>query len=275
MNKRKLIKISIGTLLILFLTVGVPVIINECYKVGFGYSTIWSGTDILNYYGSILGSGIAVIALIITIVFTRLQIQRESYLKTEKEKWDKIENIIASMLDEMNPIRISMKTIHIGFSDPVQAIQALQKYQLNCKIASDQLSAYLNVKDYQKVKKLIDSIINASGEFVQISQSQIDQYSNLKDLGNRNIAEETIKNNAEHVGSFTEQELDECKRIISNSSNINYSDIKTELFNLADGVVKLYEKTYIPLLKLKGATFETINTEIQQYADDILHLRRK
>ena len=275
MKKRKIIKISIGTLLVLFLTVVVPVIINECYKLGFGYSTIWSGSDVLNYYGSILGSVIAVIALVITIVFTRRQIQRESYLKTEKEKWDRIENIIANILDEMNPIRMSMKTIHIGFSDPVQAIQEFQKYQLNCKTASDQLSAYLNVKDYQKVKTLIDSIIKASGEFDQISQSQIDQYSNLKDLESRKIAKETIKNEEKYVGSFTEQELDRCKKIIAKSDNINYSDIEAELFKLADSVVKLYENTYIPLLKLKGSTFETIYVEIQKNADNILLLWRK
>lgn len=94
----KKIKISIGIVLMLFLTVGVPVIINECYKKDCGYSTVWNGTDVLNYYGSILGSAIAVIALVITIVFTRRQIQRESYLKTEKEKWDKLRVLLPKYL---------------------------------------------------------------------------------------------------------------------------------------------------------------------------------
>lgn len=259
----------------LFLTVGIPVIINECYKKDCGYSTVWNGTDVLNYYGSILGSAIAVIALVITIIFTRRQIQRENYLKTEKEKWDKIENIIANILDEMNPISIHMKTVHIGFIDPIQSIQEWQKYSLNCKTASDQLCAYLNKEDHKKIKTLIDSIIKASGEFYQISQSHIEQYSNLKDLESRRIAKETIKNEEKYVGSFTEQELDRCEKIIAKTDKINYSDIKTELVKLADRVVKLYEDKYISLLKLKGSTFETIYVEIQKNADNILLLWRK
>lgn len=169
----------------------------------------------------------------------------------------------------MNPISIYMKTVHMGFINPIQSIQEWQKYSLNCKTASDQLCAYLNVKDYQKVEKLIDSIIKASGEFNQISQSHIEQYSKLKDLENRRVAKDTIKEE-KNSGSFTKEELEKCKKIIEISENISYSDIETELSKLADRVVKLYEDKYISLLKLKGSTFETIYNEIQENAEKIL-----
>ena len=52
-------------------------------------------------------------------------------------------------------------------------------------------------------------------------------------------------------------------------------DIENELLQHKLKVIHIYETTYKPLLKLKGATFEKINDEIQQNADSILRLRRK
>lgn len=38
----------------LVLIVGVPIIINECYKMNSGYMTMWSAADVLSYYGAIM-----------------------------------------------------------------------------------------------------------------------------------------------------------------------------------------------------------------------------
>ena len=76
----KVIKIILGIIAAIFLIVGIPIIINECYKANCGYITVWDGADVLGYYGAILGSIIAVATLAITIVFTKKQIQRDSFL---------------------------------------------------------------------------------------------------------------------------------------------------------------------------------------------------
>ena len=60
----------------LALIVGVPIIINECYKTNSGYMTIWGAADALSYYGTILGSLVAVATVVVTILFTYKQIQR-------------------------------------------------------------------------------------------------------------------------------------------------------------------------------------------------------
>lgn len=83
----KVIKIIFGIIAAIFLIVGIPIIINECYKANCGYITVWDGADVLGYYGAILGSIIAVATLAITIIFTKKQIQRDSFLKNENEKW--------------------------------------------------------------------------------------------------------------------------------------------------------------------------------------------
>ena len=68
MSKRTKFFITLGAV---FLVVGVPIIINECYKANCGYKTVWDGSDVLGYYGTILGSAIAVFSIIVTIAFTK------------------------------------------------------------------------------------------------------------------------------------------------------------------------------------------------------------
>ena len=82
---------------------GIPILINECYKHG-GYITMWEASDMLSYYGAILGAFIVVGTLAITILFTRKQIQRESYLKGRIETWSKIENVFTTTLKGINPV---------------------------------------------------------------------------------------------------------------------------------------------------------------------------
>lgn len=53
--------------LTLFLVIGVPIIINELYKQGTGYVTVWGAEDVLSFYAVILSGIITISALIVTI----------------------------------------------------------------------------------------------------------------------------------------------------------------------------------------------------------------
>src|SRR5699024_10680981 len=64
----------IFVIVILFLIVGIPLIINELYKVNSGYITMWGASEVLSYYGTILGAGATIIAVYFTIHFTQKQI---------------------------------------------------------------------------------------------------------------------------------------------------------------------------------------------------------
>ena len=68
MRKKGIIVISV-LVGVLFFVVGVPVIINECYKVG-GYITLWNANDVLAYYGTILGATVSVVVLATTILLS-------------------------------------------------------------------------------------------------------------------------------------------------------------------------------------------------------------
>jgi len=275
MKTRRRIKIILFVVLALFMIFGVPVIINECYKANCGYITVWDGADVLGYYGTILGAVIAVLTLVATILFTKKQLQRESYLRIEKDKWAKLEKIFLEILDEINPLGVLNNLMGNESDDLSKVIRILQKYQINCKTVCDQLNAHLNIVDYPKFKKLIDSIAAASEEFVKLSQKEIDQYSDLQLLQQRKLSLEILEIEQNCPGSFDNESIAFSTSIIEKSNAINNEIIKKQLSQIGIEFIDAYEEKYRPLLQLCGATFDVINSETQQLADDILRFGRK
>ena len=275
MEIKKAVKIVLIILGAMFLIIGVPIVINECYKTNSGYTTVWDGADLLGYYGAILGSVIAVATLAVTIIFTKKQIQRESYIRTEAEKFSKLETVFLEILDSINPIETMKKVMDNGFTDPTKAINILQKYQLNCKTACDRLNAHLNMSDYPKFKKIIDSIASISEEFVSISQGEIDQYSDLRLWSHRETALKMLQNEEILPGSFSPKDIAFSKDIVEKTSAIDYANIEKTIATLNGNFVDLYETKFRGLLQLYGATFEESKTEIHKKADDILRIGRK
>ena len=271
----KVIKIILGIIAAIFLIVGIPIIINECYKANCGYITVWDGADVLGYYGAILGSIIAVATLAITIVFTKKQIQRDSFLKNETEKWSKIEQTFTGVIDEINPIQVMKDTMDNGITDPGKAMNILHKYQLTCEMAGDQLKGCLSSKDYPYVKHLIDSIVSATKQFVALSQKQINQYSKLLSLKQREVAEKAIEIERQRPGSFSQSDIDEHIKVLEKTKDIKFDSIQMELCLFINETVSISNDVYKPLFEVKNKVFEEINTEVQQRADDILRLRRK
>lgn len=61
----------------ILLTFGIPIIINELYKVGEGYYTLWDASDVLSFYAVVLSGLITIGALIVTIYFSRKDTERQ------------------------------------------------------------------------------------------------------------------------------------------------------------------------------------------------------
>lgn len=200
-------------------------LINECYKANCGYITVWDGADVIGYYGAILGSIIAVATLGVTIIFTKKQIQRDSFIKAETEKWSKIEAVFADVLDDINPIRVMKDTMDNGITDPGKAMNILQKYQLTCEMAGDQLKVCVSSNDYAYVKPLVDSTVSAAKQFVATSQKQIDEYSNLLSLKRREIAEKAIKLQKQYPGSFLQTDMAEHNEVLEKTKDIKFDNI--------------------------------------------------
>ena len=267
MSKKTKFLVELGAV---FLVVGIPIIINECYKANCGYITVWDGSDVLGYYGTILGSVIAVISIIVTIAFTKKQIQRDTFLKNENEKWDRLKSIFLQTLSDINPMRILKDVMDNGFTDPTKAITLLQRYQLDCKIANDLLNAHLNMNDYPKFKELIDSIATTAEVFVDISQKEIDQYSDFRLLQHKDTALEMLSIEKERPGSFSKENIAFNKDILEKTKTISHESINRQITQLNTEFIQAYEEKYRALLQLTGSTFETIAIETQRQADSML-----
>lgn len=273
--KTKIRYIVETVLIVIFFMVGVPIIINEAYKTNSGYLTLWNAADVLSYYGTIVGAIATIISLAITISFTQKQIHRDSYLKREYEKWSRIESVFSGAINNINPMRPIIETMDNGLSNPNIATGTFQKYQLSCRIATDQLNAVLNTADFPKVKKLVEEINKASESFFQICQEEVAAYSKLRDFLSRDTAMQAIEMEMKYPGSFSPENLSNCRRILSETCEFRIEDIQNTISQVNGKMTSAYETAYRSLLQLKGITFETINLNIQKEADGILRLWRK
>lgn len=65
--KKSWTKWILTAVIALLLIVGVPIIINECYKTSSGYMTMWDAADVLSYYGAIIASIGAALGVFVSI----------------------------------------------------------------------------------------------------------------------------------------------------------------------------------------------------------------
>lgn len=272
---KRVLKIILGILVISAFLVGIPIVINECYKANCGYSTAWDASAMLGYYGTILGAIITVVTLVATITFTKKQIQRESFLKNESEKWSKLKSIFLDILSNINPMVTLKEVMDSGFIDPTKAIHILQRYQMNCKTSTDLLNAYLNMNDYPKVRHLIDGIAEMAEEFVDISSGEIEQYSDFRILQNKDSAYQMVEIEKARPGSFSKENLATNQEIIKKLKNISSENINSQIAFYNSEFIRVYETKYRALLQSIGSTFETLEVATAQEADRLLNFDSK
>lgn len=268
--KKSLIRWSLVVILALLAVIGASIIINECCKGGSGYITIWNVADILSYYGTVWGALVAATTMAVTIFFNRKQLQRESFLKSETEKWSNIERIIASTLDVINPIRPLFETMDTGMTDARAAITFYQKYQMYCKTAMDRLIALLSSADYPKVKELLERISQSAEEFIRICGKEVAIYMMLRDFSGRNTAKDTLKTETGYPNLFSEDTLIFCRTLLDKTDGVTLDSFNEDIAAANRELACAYEKTYKSLLQLKGQTFEAINVEMQKKANRLL-----
>ena len=277
MDKKKFgLWVFVIVLLFVVFVIGIPLGINACYQCDTVLiTTQWGAEDVLSYYGAILGSFVTMAGLVTTIRFTMRQIRRDSYLKSESDKWAKTEAVVSNILNEINPMLILNQVMDTGFTDSKKATNSLYKYQISCRTATDQLSAYLNTIDYPRVKELIDKIADVADKCFQISQKITDQYRKQRELERRKIALELLSIEEKHPGSLPAEEIAKHRLTVQTTDSIRSEDIENAIQELHVEFIRIYEADFRGLLQLKGATFEMISVQTRENADSILSLRRK
>ncbi|MBQ8739027.1 MAG: hypothetical protein IJZ04_05975 [Clostridia bacterium] len=269
---KKIVKVILAVLIITIFVVGIPIVINECYKANCGYSTAWDASAMLGYYGTVLGAIITVATLVATITFTKKQIQRESFLKAESEKWDKLKSVFLEILENINPMVTLKDVMDNGFVDPPKAINILQRYQMDCRTSTDLLNAHLNMNDYPKVKHLVDGITEMAEEFVEISKGEVDQYSDFNILKNKDVFMLMAERENAYPGSFAKEDMEENQANIEKLKTLNNEAINSQIKHLNSEFIRVYETKYRALLQSIGSTFETLELESMRDADRLLNI---
>ncbi len=246
------LKTILGFVIAIILIVAIPLLINECYKVEAGYITKWSAADALAYYGAILGSGATIVALVLTISFTRKQIRRDNYLNRQQEKWGKIDNIITKALIDIHPLNIHKITMELALDGNVQPIVLnLQKYAVVAKTSIDAIKLYANVDDYRKMETLITQISSAIKYYCDIEQEYETLYKELQQMQlNSRLTNMNIP----------QADIDEVFKKINQTSQ---------------KLLLAHNDTYQSLLNLKRQTFDKILSDINAEAEQLLMFSQK
>lgn len=271
MRKWKLImKWTVIILIVIFCVIGVPIFINESYKRQGGYLTIWGAEDVLDYYGTIVGTTIAMITLVLTIRFTKKQIQRENFIQNEKEKWLKLDGIVMNILECISPAVPLQIYMDGGLVNPHGTIVALQKYQFYCRTCTDGLTPYLSDNDYLKMKDLINGMQKAMEEYSDLAGEYIKLLAQLMDLRSLSVVKDTLDTERANPGAFSAETIEFCNTLRNKTKELDYHRILKDIEKLSEKLADSYQEKYRQLLGLKGLKFAEINAEIQQNADRIL-----
>ncbi len=253
------------------LTVVVPVIINELYKRNTGYLTVWGAADVLSYYGTVLGACVTVGALIVTIQFTKKQIKHDNYIKTQEEKWDRIESLISSSLDRIHPARIAEIILNVTSGSYNEAITAFHLYSLQAKTALDSLFGYISSEDNKRLEPLLSDIQKAVEEYCGIASKLDSQYQKLRLLERRrNVLDSMARQNQQK--SYAEEISSDI--FLRQTSGLDETEIRAEIRNLSDQLSSLCDNSYRNLLEKKRSTFSEIHDEWIKEADSMLRFWR-
>lgn len=273
----RILIIAFWILLGIFLVFGVPVIIYKVYQIDPlpKILTLWSAETVLSYYGSVLAAIITGVSLFLTIRFTKKQIQRESYIKSETEKWAKIEDAVSNILNEINPMPILKQEMAAGFTDSFKSLTLFQKYQIDCKIATDHLMTCVNTADFVNIAELVTHVTNVASKLLPISQKKIDQYNKLEKLKRRKSTEDMLKAARNRPGFLSPEKIAEHQRFLEETKDIRFEDIEDSMKQINKEFVDIYNDDFRALLQHKGATFEIINMQIQENANTILSVGGK
>lgn len=273
MRRKRFIHWVLYTSVALLLLVGIPIIINELYKIGTGYMTVWGAADLLSYYGTVLGSCVTVGALIITILFTKKQIQHDSFIKNQKEKWNRIETLVSGSLEKIHPTRISEIISKVDSGKFSNTITELHLFSFQAKTALDSLFGYISADDYKKLEPLLTSMQNAADEYCEVVTKLGAQYQKLIQLEIRRNALSMYNTAMQNPARFM-NDLMNSKRILDETANFNEDEIWAEIRAISGQLNDMRDNSYRGLLERKRSIFEGINAQWAKEADNMLHLWR-
>jgi len=268
--KKRMIMIIAVFLCVLLLVVGVPVIINECYKTG-GYITLWNAADVLTYYGTILGAIVSVAVLAGTIRFTRKQILHDQYVKGQSEKWQKVDTILTQAINAIEPIQITqILYADVGYEHVGETINQVQRYMINAKMSLDALKCYIDSTEEARVGTLIQQILLCINEVEPLNNQMVQQLSFIRNNKMYDNYKKCLRLALQSPGIVDEQTIQRCRDYLKENPYIPPDDILKEIGEIGLKLMNVHNTKYQELLVKKRETFREIERKNAEQANKML-----
>lgn len=188
--KRNLVAISI--VFVILIAVVVPVAINESYKANKGYVTVWGGSDVLGYFGEIVGAiGTIVLGIVAWLQNIQMHKQNERLVKIEESNFlaqnagSAVVNAI--MVKGINQLATSLDNHaeQIVFSDAYKGLSSIfdsGSISFVCRLEPLDKAQHIAlvrvkralvvIKGMDKTREKVLDMINESPEYSRVSISK-------------------------------------------------------------------------------------------------------
>ena len=256
---------------LLFLTIGIPIIINECYKAG-GYITLWQAEDVLSYYGTILGATVSVAVLAATILFTRKQIRHDQFVNRQTQKWKSVDSIIIQAIEAVQPLQVAqMVYADMGYEHAGETINKLQRHIMNMKKSLDMLNCHLDSTEGKRLGVLVQQILLCMEEVESLAKQMVQQLSCIQKNKLHENYKELLRLAVQSPGTVDDNTIQNYQDYLKANPYTSPDKITEEIGNIGLKLVGVYNSTYQSLLNKKREVFFEIERENAETADRILN----
>lgn len=195
----------------------VPVVINELYKSNRGYITLWGAEDVLAYYGAILQAVFSMVALYITILYTRKQIKYEHIENIENEKIRNSELEFSNFVEILYPLKLFKIKLLYGDKeeDCDKILEELLLYQVELKLICNKMKCLISLEQYSYMMEFLNDLLEFAGILIEYANSLYAHYDKLR----RNNREEAINDLYKEIEMICEK--------LQTLSNCDYQKILT------------------------------------------------
>ncbi len=217
---------------LLFLLIGVPIIINELYKYPGGYYTLWNPSDVLQFYGSVLGAVGTAVAIYISLFLAKRTAQAE----IEKERLNNQYMILSATV-----LKIKNALLLKDCEAPSTTIFELKSEAKKAEIAILNVTRMI-VEDWPKVQASIDKDDSVQNDYFEMTTDFIAEFiATLESYGT--LLERAATEHAEYLKRKKEWEHDNIEKRFQNYMKAGKKENFTEKEPLSttDVLAKLYQ----------------------------------
>lgn len=256
MTLKKFLLILSCIALVLVFTIVIPFLINLCYNCPvILIKTELEVADVLDYYGTLLGTGVAVVTFIYTAKATVAQISHQQIYQQKMKLWQEAEETVDLCLDTIHPMKMQYSFLEtVSKNEPNRAYQLIgqiENYCLNTIVVTDRLSCSLNRASNDQLEDLIKNIEKVRNKMIPVANEYIEAFQDVVVSGIRSRTTSEERNLPVQRNQFGER-----------------------IAVLDRQIKEIYDNDYLPLIKHKSNLFRAKYEEISQEEPGLLRSKK-